>query len=165
MKTSPYTSLTGPRGVPIPVPVYPSRKDFLRLHPRGGEPSSSTSPNGGKRNSPRGIEDRDPIAISIYNNVYFWLFTILSECYSCLLLVETLWMTLLNKGIYILCRHENFDSQHLRRYLFSTLLCLHKATWRSRLRSSWSSKLWTKVVVRGVNGPRFKCFFTIHLNT
>lgn len=101
----------------------------------------------------------------IYNNVYFWLFTILSECYSCLLLVETLWMTLLNKGIYILCRHENFDSQHLRRYLFSTLLCLHKATWRSRLRSSWSSKLWTKVVVRGVNGPRFKCFFTIHLNT
>jgi hypothetical protein len=57
MKTSPYTSLTGPRGergwgmFPHPRPRLPIGEDFPRLHPCGGEPFPSPSPN---RGIPRG---------------------------------------------------------------------------------------------------------------
>jgi hypothetical protein len=75
MKTSPYTSLTGPRGergwgmFPHPRPHLPIGGGFFPVYiPVGGEPSPSPSRNGG---IPR--EESGPIAISTSTTILLWL--------------------------------------------------------------------------------------------
>jgi hypothetical protein len=62
MKTSPYISLTGPRGergwgmFPHPSPRLPIGVEFFPVYiPAGGEPSPSPSPNGGIPRGESGI--------------------------------------------------------------------------------------------------------------